>query len=97
MIKLHSLLNIELYRLVSLLQQSHIEGIESLLTRFNHLVSAFKKKPYNPLDHCKMEFVVDFGEFQRQVTELEEQLCGFMATSFSQVNSCMQSLQLLKR
>ena len=81
----------------SVLQQSHIEGIESLATRFNHLVSAFKKKPYNPLDHRKMEFAVNFGEFQRQVTELEEQLCGFMATSFSQVNSCMQSLQLVKR
>ena len=71
--------------------------IESLATRFNHLVSAFKKKPYNPLDHRKMEFAVDFGEFQHQVIELEEQLCGFMATSFSQVNSCMQSLQLVKR
>ena len=81
----------------SVLQHSHIEGIESLATHFNHLVSAFKKKPFNPLDHRKMEFAVVFGEFQRQVTELEKQLCGFMATSFSQVNSCMHSLQLMKR
>lgn len=81
----------------SVLQQSHIEGIDAFATRFNHLISAFKKKPYNPLDHRKMEFAVDFGEFQRQVTELEEQLCSFVTASFSQVDSCMQSLQLLKR
>ena len=81
----------------SVLQQSQMEGIESLATHFNHLVSSFMKKPYNPLDHRKMEFAVDFGEFQCQVTKLEEQLCGLMTSSFSQVNSCMQSLQLLKR
>lgn len=81
----------------SVLRDSHIEGIESLANRFNSIVSVTKKKPYNPLDHRKMEFNVDFEDFQRLIAELEEQLCGFMASSFVQVTSCMQSLRLLQR
>ena len=82
---------------LSVLRDSHIEGIEALANRFNSIVSVVKKKPYNPLDHRKMEFNIDFEDFLRQIAELEEQLCGFMASSFGQVISCMQSLQLLQR
>ena len=82
---------------LSVLKDSHIEGIELLATRFQHITASFKKKPYNPLDHRKMEFSSDYDEFQRQISELEEQLCSFMATSFLQVESCMQTLQLLRR
>ena len=81
----------------SVLKESHIEAIESLATRFNTITSVFKKKPYNPLDHRKMEFNNDFEEFQRQISELEEQLTTFMANSFQQVDSCMQILHLLER
>ena len=81
----------------SVLRESHIEGIESLANRFNHIISALKKKPYNPLDHRRTEFNTDYEEFQRQISELEEQLGSFMASSFNQVQSCMQTLQLLRR
>ena len=82
---------------LSVLQESHIEGIEVLANRFKHITNAAKKKPYNPLDHRKTEFNTDFVEFQRQVTELEEQLCVFMASSFTKVKSLMQTMQLLLR
>ena len=81
----------------SVLKESRIEGIDTLATRFGHIVSAVKKRPYNPLDHRKMEFVVDFEEFQRQVSELEDQLCNFMSSIFSLINSTLQSLKMLKR
>ncbi len=81
----------------SVLKQSHIEGIDALANRFNHVISLIKKKPYNPLNHRKAEFNVDYDDFQRQIAELEEQLCGFMATSFQRVESCLQCLQLLRR
>ncbi len=81
----------------SVLKQSHIEGIEAMANRFNHIVSLIRKKPYNPLDHRKTEFNVDYDDFRRQTAELEEQLCGFMAKSFQKVESCVQSLQLLRR
>ena len=81
----------------SVLKDSHLEGIEQFATRFSQLVSVMKKKPYNPLDHRKMEFSVDFEEFQRQVAEMEEQLSAFMAASFTPISSCMQALQLVQR
>lgn len=81
----------------SVLKQSHIEGIEAMANRFNQIVSLIRKKPYNPLDHRKMEFNVDYDDFRRQIAELEEQLRGFMITSFRRVKSCLPSLQLLRR
>lgn len=88
---------VEVIQQFSVLKESHIEGIDSLTTRFGHLVSSIKKKPYNPLDHRKMEFQVDYEDFKRQITELEELLCSFMVTTFSHVHSCLQSLKLLRR
>ena len=81
----------------SVLRSSHIEGIETMAARFQQLVSTLKKKPYNPLDHRRMEFVSDFQDFQLGVGELGEQLAVFMNTSFSRVKSCVQSLDLLAR
>lgn len=55
----------------SVLSRSKIEGIEAIASKFNHIYSALKKKPYDPLDHRRPDFVVDFAEFKRQITELE--------------------------
>lgn len=88
---------VELMRQFSLLKKSRIEGIDTYATRFTHIISSIKKKPYNPLDHRKMEFVSDYQEFQRQISELEDQLVTFMTNTFSQVQSTLQSLKLLKR
>ena len=79
------------------LKYSHIEGIEPLINKFNHIMATFKKKPYSPLDHRKMEFTVDFEDFKRQIAELGEELCTFMSKSFEKVVTVMQNLQLLKR
>lgn len=79
------------------LKFSRIEGVEPLINKFNHIMTTFKKKPYSPLDHRKMEFIADFEEFKRQIAELGEELCTFMRKSFEKVVTCMQTLQLLKR
>lgn len=81
----------------SSIKLSRIEGIEPIINKFNHLISSFKKKPYSPLDHRKMEFVADYEEFKRQIAELGEELCTFMAKNFEKVVTSMQNLQLLKR
>ena len=88
---------VDIMQQFSVLKESHIEGIESLANRFNHAISALKKKPYNPLDHRRTEFNADYEEFQRQISELEDQLVNFMVSSFNKVQSCMQTLQLLRR
>lgn len=81
----------------SSLKLSCIEGIEPLITKFNHIMTCFKKKPYSPLDHRKMEFVADFEDFKRQIAELGGELCMFMRKCFEKVVTCMQTLQLLRR
>ena len=88
---------VETVREFSVLRNSHIEGIETMAARFQQLVSTLKKKPYDPLDHRKMEFTSDFQDFQVGVAELGEQLAVFMNATFSRVKSCMQSLDLLAR
>lgn len=88
---------VELIQQFAVLKMSRIEGIDAFATRFGHIVSSIKKKPYNALDHRKLEFVTDYEEFQRQVAELEDQLSAFMIKIFSQVHSTLQSLKLLKR
>ena len=88
---------VEIIQQFSVLRKSRIEGIDALNTRFGHMASSIKKKPYNPLDHRKMEFQGDYDEFVRQVSELQDVLCSFMRTTFSKVRSCLQSLHLLKR
>jgi dynein heavy chain len=79
------------------LKFSRIEGIEPLINKFNHIMATFKKKPYSPLDHRKMEFTLDYQDFKRQIAELGEELGAFMRKSFEKVVTCMQTLQLLKR
>lgn len=81
----------------STIKLSRIEGIEPIITKFNHMVAAFKKRPYSPLDHRKMDFVSDYEEFKRQIFDLGDELCTFMIKSFEKVVTCMQTLQLLKR
>lgn len=88
---------VELIQHFSVLKESHIEGIDTLATRYTHMVTAIKKKPYNPLDHRKLEFVSDYEDFLRQMCNLEDQLSSFMGVTFSHVSSTMQSLWLLRR
>lgn len=79
----------------SVLKQSHIEGIDTMASRFQQIVSVLKKKPYNPLDHRKTEFVSDFEDFRCSVGELGDQMVFFMNEKFSQTKSSVQGLYLL--
>lgn len=88
---------VEIMKQFSVLKMSRIEGIDVYATRFSHIISSIKKKVYNPLDHRKMEFVSDYEDFQRQISELEETLVAFMNSTFSQVQSTLQYLKLIKR
>jgi len=50
---------------------SRIEGIETYNSRFGVLVMNTKKKPYDPLDHRKKDFDVDYDDFKSQLKDLE--------------------------
>lgn len=49
---------------------SHIEGIETMHSRFQLIVSGMKKKPYDILDQRKTDFDVDFEEFKRSALDI---------------------------
>ena len=49
---------------------SHIEGIDTMHSRFQLAVANIRKKPYDLLDHRKTDFDGDFEEFKRQTLEI---------------------------
>lgn len=55
----------------SVLQDCKIEGMEPIVAKFQHILSTIKKKPYDILDHRKVDFDHDYDEFKRQISELE--------------------------
>lgn len=84
-------------QVLSLLLECRIEGVEPLVSKLNHIVSAVKKKTYDILDHRKTEFDSDFDEFKRQVIDLELQLQSFIDSSISNMPSLLHALNLLSR
>jgi len=58
---------------------SRIEGIETFNARFSLLASTLKKKPYDPLEHRKADFDIDFQDFKHQLADLEVQTCSSSA------------------
>ena len=55
----------------STLDGCQIEGMEPMVAKYQHIYSSVKKKPYDILDHRKLDFDVDFEEFKRQMADLE--------------------------
>lgn len=45
-------------------------GMEMMASRFQVVVTAMRKKPYDYLDQRKMDFDSDFDEFKRSIQEL---------------------------
>ncbi|XP_077975281.1 dynein axonemal heavy chain 8-like [Styela clava] len=93
--KITELLNtIEVF---SKLGESKIEGIEGLTNKFQSIVTNTKKKPYDILDHRKIDFDNDFENFKDSIYNLECQLQIFMDSCFDRPQSSAQALLLLKR
>uniref|UniRef100_H2YUI8 AAA+ ATPase domain-containing protein n=1 Tax=Ciona savignyi TaxID=51511 RepID=H2YUI8_CIOSA len=81
----------------SMLSESKIEGIDGLANKFQSVVSNTKKKPYDILDHRKVDFDNDFENFKESIYSLECQLQTFMDSCFERVQASAQALLLLKR
>ncbi len=50
---------------------SRIEGIDTYHSRYTLLVSNIKKRGYDPLEHRKKEFNMDYEDFKSQLKDLE--------------------------
>jgi dynein heavy chain len=56
-----------------------------------------KRKPYDMLDHRKMEYDSDYEDFKRQTQDLESTLQAFIDASFGNVISTERALELLEK
>uniref|UniRef100_A0A669PQ64 Dynein axonemal heavy chain 5 n=1 Tax=Phasianus colchicus TaxID=9054 RepID=A0A669PQ64_PHACC len=54
----------------SVLQESKIEGLEEMITKYESIVDIMKKKDYNFLDQRKADFDRDYEEFCKEISDL---------------------------
>ncbi|XP_076594401.1 dynein axonemal heavy chain 5 isoform X4 [Chaetodon auriga] len=81
----------------SALQDSKIEGLETMATRFQAIVLNMKKKHYSFLDQRRTDFDVDYEEFCKSTSELHNQLKIFMDSTFEKIQNTERALNVLKR
>lgn len=81
----------------SALGRSGIEGLEPIMDRFQSVIGAMKKKPYDILDHRKMDFDGDYEDFNTKIEALEVKLQNFMDSCFERITSTDKALNLLLR
>ncbi|XP_034058617.1 dynein heavy chain 5, axonemal isoform X1 [Gymnodraco acuticeps] len=90
----------------SALQDSKIEGLEIMATRFQTaemqgkweaIVLNMKKKHYSFLDQRRTDFDVDYEEFCKSTSELHNQLKSFMDSTFEKIQNTERALSVLKK
>ncbi|KAJ3055739.1 Dynein heavy chain 5, axonemal [Rhizophlyctis rosea] len=81
----------------SKLEELGIEGMDFLIKRFTNIMMQMQRKPYDILDHRKMEYDSDYTTFKKQITDLEANLQQFIDASFERISSTEQSLALLSK
>ncbi|XP_078209820.1 dynein axonemal heavy chain 5-like isoform X2 [Callithrix jacchus] len=84
-------------RTYSVLQDSTIEGLEDIVTKYQDIVATIKKKEYNFLDQRKMDFDQDYEEFCKQTSDLHNELQKFMDVTFEKIQNTNQALRMLKK
>ncbi|KAK1345311.1 hypothetical protein QTO34_014022 [Cnephaeus nilssonii] len=85
------------FKTYSVLQDSKIEGLEDMVTKYQGIVATIKKKEYNFLDQRKMDFDQDYEEFCKQTDDLHKQLQNFMDVTFEKIQNTNQALSMLKK
>uniref|UniRef100_A0A8C0NHM5 AAA+ ATPase domain-containing protein n=1 Tax=Canis lupus familiaris TaxID=9615 RepID=A0A8C0NHM5_CANLF len=85
------------FKTYSVLQDSKIEGLEDMVTRYQSMVATIKKKEYNFLDQRKMDFDQDYEEFCKQTCDLHNELQKFMDVTFERIQNTNQALRMLKK
>ncbi|XP_054841808.1 dynein axonemal heavy chain 5 [Eublepharis macularius] len=81
----------------SVLQDSKMEGLEVMATRYQSIVATIKKKQYNFLDQRKTDFDQDYEEFCKQTSDLHHQLQTFMDITFEKITNTERALAMLKK
>ncbi|XP_044298752.1 dynein axonemal heavy chain 5 [Varanus komodoensis] len=81
----------------AVLQESKMEGLEVMATKYQSIVATMKKKQYNFLDQRKSDFDDDYEEFCKQTNVLHQQLQSFMDVTFEKITNTERALDVLKK
>ncbi|XP_019376784.1 PREDICTED: dynein heavy chain 5, axonemal [Gavialis gangeticus] len=81
----------------SVLRNSKMEGLEVMATKYESIVDAIKRKPYNFLDQRKTDFDEDYEEFCKQTSDLHNQLRSFLDITFERITNTGRALDILKK
>ncbi|XP_041963780.1 LOW QUALITY PROTEIN: dynein heavy chain 5, axonemal [Alosa sapidissima] len=105
--RLNKILNMfDIINTYAALQDSKIEGLETMATKFQTadmqmkweaIVLAMKKKPYSFLDQRRTDFDQDYDEFCKHTNELHNQLRAFMDTTLDKIQNTERALSVLKK
>ncbi|XP_065523675.1 dynein axonemal heavy chain 5 [Lathamus discolor] len=81
----------------SVLQESQIEGLEGMITKYETIVEIMKKRHYNFLDQRKIDFDQDYEEFCKEINDLHDQLRVFVDATFENILNTERALSTLKK
>ncbi|XP_027537381.1 dynein heavy chain 5, axonemal isoform X7 [Neopelma chrysocephalum] len=81
----------------SVLQESKIEGLEGMITKYESIVANMKNKHYNFLDQRKTDFDQDYEEFCREINDLHDQLRIFMDITLENILNTQRALSMLQK
>ncbi|KAH0618009.1 hypothetical protein JD844_016916 [Phrynosoma platyrhinos] len=87
----------DIIKTYSVLQESKLEGLEVMATKYQSIVATMKKKQYNFLDQRKTDFDQDYEEFCKQTNDLHQQLQMFMDITFENITNTERALHMLKK
>ncbi|RLV98350.1 hypothetical protein DV515_00010875 [Chloebia gouldiae] len=84
-------------RTYSVLQESKIEGLEAMITKYQSIVDNMKNKHYYFLDQRKTDFDQDYEEFCRDINNLHDQLRRFVDITFERILNTERALSMLQK
>uniref|UniRef100_A0A669PBP7 Dynein axonemal heavy chain 5 n=1 Tax=Phasianus colchicus TaxID=9054 RepID=A0A669PBP7_PHACC len=79
----------------SVLQESKIEGLEEMITKYESIVDIMKKKDYNFLDQRKADFDRDYEEFCKEISDLHKNY-GNLKISILKLRNNLNAIYFLK-
>ncbi|KAL0129655.1 hypothetical protein PUN28_001727 [Cardiocondyla obscurior] len=88
---------LEAARMYSILHSSTIQGINIYAQKYADYFKKLSSQMYDPLDHRKPYFDVDYDEFKKSVAETDIELRTFFNNCLSIVPNITQSLNLIAR
>ncbi|KAI4504021.1 hypothetical protein M0802_000492 [Mischocyttarus mexicanus] len=81
----------------SIFQSSTLEGIDRFSAKFLSFFQKISSKNYDPLDHRKPYFNIDYDEFKRNVEETEIELRTFFYDTVSVTPNIVAALTMVAR